>query len=225
MRFVVCHTCKSAVQIGGEPQEVMGLLGATENFPCITPLCSGRMAATAPAKIPPGYSFNEVPIRGFFRAINGFGPGTGDPASFARLKELLLSQRVVEIRGEPIGTPQRVILRELVLEGGARLHFETSAKGACVYYIEEPGPSCVEVVENELAAAASEGHDPGREETGRAPQTEPVSGKSPEGPVDQPGAPELPNSERLPPVPEAGDVPAGVVPGYPDFGTDPRVRM
>lgn len=225
MRFVICHTCKHVVQVGGNLEEIQNLLGSTENYPCITALCQGRMQAVAPARIPAGYQLQEVPIRGFFRAIHGFGPGNGDPASLKRFRELMLSQRVVDVVAEPIGQPERVIIRELVLESGIRLHFETSAKGACVYYIEEPGPSCVEVVEHELAAAASEGGDSNREEAGRAPQAGPDRGQTAKGPDDHSRASELPNSECVSSMPETGGVRIGVVSGCAPTGTDPNVRV
>lgn len=226
MRFVVCHTCKYVVQVGGDQQEVLSLLSSMESYPCITPLCRGRMVSIAMSKIPSGYTMREVPVRGFFRAIHGFGSGTGDPASLKRLKELLLTQRVVDIHAEPVGQPERVILRELVLENGTRLHFEASAKGACVYYIEEPGPSCVEVVENELAAAAAtEGCDSNREEARRAPQAEPVPVTGSEGVSGPARTSELPDSERMSAVSEAGGVPTGVVPGRTPTGADSNVRV
>lgn len=225
MRFVACHTCKCAVQVGGDLEEIQHLLGSMESFPCITPLCRGRMVTIPPARIPRSYSLQEVPIRGFFRAINGFGPGVGDPASLKRFRELMLSQRVVDVVAEPIGQPERVIVRELVLESGIRLHFETSAKGACVYYIEEPGPSCVEVVEHELAAAASEGADSNREEVGRAPQAGPDRGPAAEGSDDKSRASELPDSERVSSVPETGGVRTGVVSGCTQPGADSDVRV
>jgi hypothetical protein len=183
------------------------------------------MVAVAMTKIAPGYTVHEIPVRGFFRSINGFGPGTGDPASLKRLKELLLSQRVVDLVAEPVGQPERVILKELILESGTRLHFETSARGACVYYIEEPGPSCVEVVEHELANATAESSNPNREEAGRAPQAEPVDGESTEGVADDHRAAELPDSERVSAVSEASGVPAGSVPGHTQPSADSNVRM
>jgi len=226
VRFVVCHTCKHVVQVGGDPEEVATLLGSKDSYPCITPLCRGRMQGIAMTKAPQGYVVEEVPVRGFFRAIHGFGPGTGDPASLKRLKELLLTQRVVDLSAESVGQPERVILRELVLENGTRLHFETSARGACVYYIEEPGPSCMEVVENELAAAAaSESCNTNREEVGRAPQAESLGSESPQRNPNQSRASELSESECVSSVSETGGVPAGSNAGCAQPGADPNVRV
>jgi len=223
VRFVACHTCRHAVQVGGDELEIASLLNEATSFPCITPLCRGRMQAVAPAKIP-GYPVLDIPVRNFFRAVHGFGLGIGDPASLKRLRELLLSQRVVDLRAEPIGQPERVILRELILESGVRLHFETSAHGACVYYIEEPGLSCVEVVENDFFAnSASESGDTNREEVGRAPQTDLESSLrevSDRGVSDPARASELPDTRGVSFVPEAGFLSSGSVSGCAEPGID-----
>lgn len=137
MRFVACQACETAVQVGGNPEEVAQLLGSQASFPCITPCCRGRMVAIPPVKIPQGYAYREVPLRGFFSAVHGVGSGEGAPASLKRLRELLLSQRVVDLLAEPVGQPERVVVREMILESGVHLHFEASARGACIYYIEE----------------------------------------------------------------------------------------
>lgn len=173
MRVVVCHSCKTIVHIGGDLEEIQSLLLSCQSFECITPGCSGVMLSSPPAKAGEDYTIDEIPVRGFYRAIHGFGPGKGDPASLDRLKELLLAKRVVDLVAFPVGQPERVIVKEMVLEDGTRLHFETSARGACIYYIEEVGPSCLEVVENELASESNlEGSNSNREETGRASEAD-----------------------------------------------------
>jgi hypothetical protein len=229
VRFVVCHTCKNVVQIGGDPLEVSDLLGISESFACVTPLCRGRMTPVIPSQIPMNYVRSEIPIRGFYRAIYGFGSGVGDPASLKRLRELLLTQRVVDLRAEPVGQPERVILRELVLENGTRLHFETSARGACVYYIEEPGPTCVEVVENELSAdAVTESGNSYREEARRATEAQ-LEGGVREGNrsviCSPTGAPELPDTGSLSLVSEAGLLPSSVISGRTQPSVDSDLRM
>jgi len=182
VRVVVCHTCKSVVHIGGDLEEVTSLLSGQDTFACISPFCNGEMLSSPPARAGDNYTVKEVPIRGFYRAIHGFGTGVGDPASVERLRELLQTKRVANIKAFPVGQPERVIIREMVLEDGTRLHFETSARGACIYYIEERGPSCVEVVENELSAdAAVEGGDSNREETGRASEAGASDSSEPDG--------------------------------------------
>jgi len=177
MRYVICHTCKSIIQLGGDSKEISYLLGDESSFSCVTPLCRGRMQLAPSMKgfvTLKEYRLKDMPIRSFYRATNGFGPGpdSTNPASLKRLKDLLLSRKVVSLNGEEIGLPTRVILRELVLEDGTRIHFETSAKGACVYYIEEAVPSCLEIVDNELnTSPATSGVHSNREEDGRASET------------------------------------------------------
>lgn len=221
MRFVACSSCECVIQIGGDLNEVNSLLGMQESFPCVTPLCRGRMVQVG-LKIPTGYKMRNMPIRAFYRAVNGFGPGPDslDPASLKRLKEILLSRKVVDLRAEQIGQPQRVILRELIMDDGTRLHFETSAKGACVYYIEEPGPSCLEVVENELASAATDkSGNSNREETGRASQTD-CDGLPREAQYDSSGrATELSNAEGVPPLSEKSGLLPSFVPGCSNSGS------
>lgn len=169
MRFVVCKACSKGYCVCGNRDEVSALLSAPEwrgGFPCITPLCAGRMQATA---LPQGLcSYEEVPLSAFYRAINGFGGASGAPASLRKVKQALTTKQVVAVVGEATGNPERSIIRQLVLSDGTRLHFDASSKGACLYYMEEPGPSCLEVVENELRSErGAEGSDTDREETGR----------------------------------------------------------
>jgi len=218
VRIVACPTCRNAVQIGGDADEIRNLLRDEKSFKCVTPLCRGRMLPMGLADLKGQYEMSEMPVKSFFRAINGFGTGNGAPASRERLTELLLSQRVVDVVAYPIGQPERVIVREMTLESGIRLHFESSARGACVYYIEEPGPSCREVVENELATSASaEGDAANREEVGRGTQAadeiEPLDiwSNEPAGPSS--GANGLQDAKRVSSVPASSGVPTGGVSG------------
>jgi len=170
MRFARCDSCRVQVQIGGEPAEIDGLLKQERVLSCITPFCSAVMKASDHLVL--GYHTVEMPFTNFFRAIHGFGSGAGVPAAFKRAEELLLTQKIIQVVGEPVGQPERVLLRQLVLESGIRLHFESSARGACLYYIEEPGPTCREVVEHELSLSPnSEGAGEDRKEAGRGPES------------------------------------------------------
>jgi len=88
-----------------------------------------------------------------------FGAALGHIANDFGLAFRNVDERVYEIslgqpRGELIGLHAHADVvpanPELwVLEDGTRLHFETSSKGACIYYIEERGPTCLEVVEDD----------------------------------------------------------------------------
>jgi hypothetical protein len=120
-----------------------------------------------------GYQLEEIPVRNFFRAVHGFGKGDVAPASYSKVRDLLLSKKIVVVDGDPVGQPERTLVRRLILEDGTQLHFDSSSHGACCYYIEEPGPSCVEVfdreqpnvVPNEAAGTVADSY---REEAGRA---------------------------------------------------------
>jgi len=208
VRFVVCHTCRQTVQVGGPPEEVAHLIQDQKNFPCITPLCGGRMEECRALDLPPDYERREIPIQGFFRAIHGFGSGEGAPASFQRARDLLLTQKIVELVGEPVGQPERVIIRQLVLDNGTKLHFEASARGACLYYIEERGPSCREVVEHELSLSPNPASgDSNREEAGRALERRPEASSGGQPNADSAGT-RLAEHDVSPVCP-AGEVHAG----------------
>lgn len=176
MRSFCCITCRHVWQLGGDIQEIHHLLNSLDiekgSYKCITPHCNGRLALVH-GGTPHGYTPKEIPIRAFYRAIHGFGSGEGKEASVERFTELLRTKRIVEVQAIPVGQPERVILRQLVLDDGTRLHFDSSSRGACCYYIEEHGPSCLEVVEDELSVdATNEVSNPDRKEVGRDPQTE-----------------------------------------------------
>ena len=90
MRVVYCTVCHVAYQIGGDFDEIKNLIGGKDNFPCITPLCQGRMKSwTSLGTLPSNCKVVEIPVRNFFRAIHGFGMSDGAAASFERARELL----------------------------------------------------------------------------------------------------------------------------------------
>ena len=173
---VYCDICMAYYVVGGQREEIEQLLNLPEwkeSFPCITPLCGGRLirAKGLAGRPVTHYQGGEIPVRNFYRAALGFGTGLGAPASLERLRKILLEQNIVQVVAEPVGQPERVILKCLVMDNGTRLHLDASSRGACVYYIEEPGKSCLEVVEDEIrAGAAAEGSPENREEAGRAPE-------------------------------------------------------
>jgi hypothetical protein len=171
-----------------------------------------------------GFTVSEIPIRAFFRAINGFGRGEGDPASLERLQELLTSQKIVGVKANAVGQPERVIIREMILENGTRLHFEASARGACIYYIEEPGPSCVEVVENVLDSQSS---DPDREEAGRDPEAAPRDVEAAEVSADSSNHPSTEQSSAggMSGLQPADHVRGSNHPGDGSNDTDPPMRL
>ena len=176
IKIYSCTVCRKSWQIVGPPDEVAEMSALLPNSSgdakCITPLCGGRLQITAGA--PSGFQVTELPIRAFYRAINGFGDGENPPADLDVFKRLLRTRRIVDFQAERVGQPERIILRQLILEDGTRMHFDSSARGACCFYIERPS-SCVEVVENEFntdnsdEAIVSVSHQD-REEVGRPEQ-------------------------------------------------------
>jgi hypothetical protein len=170
------------------------------------------MALTA--QLPSGlFRQEELPVANFFRAALGFCAPDGKAASLATFKYLLTSKKVSKVEAYSTGTPERVILKSLELEDGTRLHFETSAKGACCFYIENAGPSCLEVVDGEISGEKRAGLDSvcedrhqvfsqNREEARR---TAALADESifPEFDFDgkEPSTVELPSAECVPSVP------------------------
>ena len=218
--------CRRSYQVAGELEEVKSLLQDVASCPCITNFCSGTMNRI---KAPAGLPIQEVPLGSFFRAINGFGLSSGAPASAARFVEIIKTKKLVNALVEPVGQPERVIVKQLICEDGTRLHFETSARGACCFFIEEPGPSCVEVFDAEHSRDA-EG-DPGSddslgEEVGRgAPSdSEPEQGERGSEPANDVDAPEQSGSASVPSVPETSDIPETSPAGPGDSAPDVRVR-
>lgn len=228
MKAVMCKGCKKVYHVIGDPVEIKYLLDSSEwggSYPCITPLCRSRME---PCKLT--LPCNEVVgIKDFYRAIYGFGRANHAPATFTRSKELLTTKKIVSVVGGPVGSPERTLIRELVLEDGTRLHFDSSALGACLYYIEEHGPSCMEVVENEIHSdPAAQGVAESREEVGRAHKTESRHDSAAE---QQSSASDGPTSEPSQPgcmsdVHEASDLPTSTTSGADVVDDrDPDLRM
>ena len=226
MRFFACPVCHHLYQVSGPIEELKSLLNEETAFPCITNFCEGRMHhARGPVE---GFRRVEVPLSSFFRAINGFGLSSGAPASAKKFMDIVTKKKIVDAVVEPVGQPERVILRKLIVEDGTRFHFDTSARGACCFFIEEVGPSCLEVFDAEPAGnveAADRVSDTDREETGRAPEIdgEPAD-EGASQPSDDATAPEQPRSDDLSLVSEAGSVPEVPTSGPGDNSPDLRVR-
>jgi hypothetical protein len=162
----------------GEERELSSIISLLEfevgssRLQCLRDLCSGELIETSLAV--PGALTETIPVRAFYRAMQGFGVGEGDPASVQEFVDLMKNGKIFSVDAVPVGQPERVILRQLVMEDGTRLHFDSSARGACCFYIERPSKSCVEVVEDELGVDAlhegcSEDFDPHGKEAGRSP--------------------------------------------------------
>lgn len=155
-KIFYCLRCRCGWQLVGELGEVTSILSiiGTDSSPaCITPMCSGRLCTST--EVPYGFDIQELPARSFYRAIHGFGVGEGDPAAASEFARLLKTKKIVDMVVTAVGQPERVIVHQLVLEDGTRMHFDSSSRGACCYYIERPGKSCMEVVEDELATVES----------------------------------------------------------------------
>lgn len=165
MNTLVCKRCHHIYHVGGEPDEVKSLLKQAE-YPCITVGCAGVLVSDYCVPLRGGYHVVHVPLHGFFRAVHGFGPVKGTPAALADVELLFRSDKIERVVAFSIGDPERVILKELVFESGTRMHFDSSSRGACIYYVEKPGPSCTEEVEDVLRAEGDAGRSEShREET------------------------------------------------------------
>lgn len=160
MRWFICNSCGKGYHVHGALLEMNSLMPDWKSgYPCITPLCRGRLQGTAPQSH--SIRFKEVPLLDFYRAVKGFG--LCNAANLKKTTKLLTEKRIVAVEGESIGTPERTIIRCLVLEDGTRLHFDASSKGACLYYIEETR-------DDSDSEGAPEGSSEDREEAGRGTQ-------------------------------------------------------
>jgi hypothetical protein len=216
--IVFCPTCKHAYEVTGERGELEGMLAGPDGsmpgaFRCVTPLCSGMMQRDVPLKAlenVEGSGVQVLPADVFFRGIHGFGIN-GAPAEVADVKKVLLTGKIAEVHARDVGQPERTIIERIVMEDGTRLHFASSNRGACVYYVERRGPSCVEVIDGLEQSGRSSGPQAGegsaedREEGGRAGEDEAPGGGEPH----QHGATELPDP-GVSAVSAAGRVPEAV---------------
>ena len=207
MSLFACQRCGNAWQVGGDPEEIRHILSMVHCPPCITPLCLGRLEKVP--SVPFGYRSQEVPIANFYRAVNGFGSPSGESATVGEFSRLIRTKKVVEVKAEPVGQPERVILRRLVLDDGTRLHFESSSRGACCYYIEKPGPTCLEVVDEIHSDGAPESSSEDREEVGRVAEALAELSNGPRETAASAQPHDQPESIPLPPVPKTGEVPSG----------------
>jgi hypothetical protein len=195
-------------------QEAVALFGEdwSQTYPCVTPLCRGRLklvdhefyARLRRAELVK--RTEKVKLEDFYRAVHGFGPVTGDAAPVDLVTELLLTKKIVEVQANPIGQPQRTILRQLVLEDGTRLHFSRSTRGACLHYVEQPEETPDGQVGDD-GAQPDEVCAEEREEAGRgAEAAEGRQTRDPAAGAEVPGAgvPAVQSAEDVPPYPGDG---------------------
>lgn len=201
MIFTRCMACKKIYQVTGQMKVIKWLLTDhpewKHNFPCVVPGCQGRSSIIHPREVD-GHAV-EVGIYAYYRALHGFGEPTGVPAAALLVRELLLSQRIVTAIVEPVGDPERTIVKALILEDGTRLHFAPSGHGACVYYVEK-----VPNAENDSVPAQTDSHDnaENRVEGGRAPEETPEQRSADS--ADKLHRPGRPSEQATDPV-ETGD--------------------
>lgn len=143
-----CEVCKTVYMVTGDKAELTANL-TKGPYPCVTLGCGGTCRAVDWDKVVELQCMVEtVPFKNFYRAINGFGLPRGMAVTLEAATKIFQEDRVVKVVGTSVGQPERVILQELRFASGAVMHFAASSKGACLYYIETPGPSCREVVES-----------------------------------------------------------------------------
>jgi hypothetical protein len=177
MSYWICHACRHTYEVIGSKEEIDGLLGKESSYPCITDLCQGRLTrvpVTQEGWREAGqYPVEDISLRSFFRAAMGFGKFDTNPADPKRVRELFLTKKIVDVVIDPVGEKGRTIVQQFVMDDGTRLHFGNSSFGACCYYVEAAGPSCVEVLDREQpnmvpSERAVESSDSDRKEGGRA---------------------------------------------------------
>lgn len=140
--MLFCGTCHTAYVVAGDPKEVSSLLDLpewSESFPCVTPHCRGRLRKVKAQYREAVGQTRTVPLHSFFRAINGFGLGVGEAASIDSVRSALRGKTITRVTGYNVGSPERTIIQTMTLSDGTMLHFDASAKGACIYFIEKEG--------------------------------------------------------------------------------------
>jgi len=166
-----CQSCKQVYVISGDAKEISSLLHQS-SYPCVTPHCRGRLFRVKKKFHHLVEGTHSVPIKSFYRAVNGFGLYEGDPASYADVQKILVGSKVASVKGYDVGQPERTIIQEITLEDGTTLHLDSSVRGACIYFIEKGTPSCLEVFDRERAEDVDGFSGEDREEAGRAPEAE-----------------------------------------------------
>lgn len=138
MIFTKCKLCgKVYCVVGRSIDEVRSLLSEPQwrvDLPCVIPGCPGRSTIVGTLCVEQA---TTIPVHAYYRALHGLGLSVGSLASAERVRDLLLTKRISALSLEPVGDPERTILKGIILEDGTRLHFASSARGACVYFIEE----------------------------------------------------------------------------------------
>lgn len=128
--ILACNICRRAYDVEDDPH-LFDVPEWQASFPCVAPLCSGRLFQVEAADNPLKCSKHV-----FFKALHRMGNADGSPAaSMDRVKSKLFSSRVVDVCGVQNG--DRVIVESLVLDDGSKLHLSPSVHGACIHYLEE----------------------------------------------------------------------------------------
>jgi hypothetical protein len=106
-----------------------------DKYPC--PMCSERMAISTKCLEQNPKMYDLTPQEAF-AAFSGAGMPSEQECSATRVRELLLTKRVVDVSARHIRGTNRSTLDRIELEDGIVLHLASSTHGACVYRIQVP---------------------------------------------------------------------------------------
>jgi hypothetical protein len=174
-----------------------------EGFPCPVPMCGGRMMKADPSAFRAQVPSIVMKAPEFYRRISGQGE-----AAYIRVHNLLLTKRIVAVDGEPVGEPERTVIKCLTLEDGTKLHFGISRYGACAYKLEEPF---------DATETDPEGNDSDRKEAGRVVETfDNSKGRGSKYSLSVADSAESAGAGAVSVVPTAGGVPRSDVEGRND---------
>jgi hypothetical protein len=142
--FYACTSvsCSAILRVAGFDGDEVNLLIGRESewfpdkYPC--PTCGERMAVhtKCPEADP---KFIDLSPQEAYSAFCGAGLPSEQECSASRVRELLITQRITDVRVRHIRGTNRCTLDQIILENGLTLHMASSTHGASVYRIQAPG--------------------------------------------------------------------------------------
>jgi hypothetical protein len=143
MIFILCASCRCALRVTGDLEEIHPLVGQGSSFwpdKFICYKCEGPAQGFLEAEIElkASVEIKEVSPQEAYAAIHGLGVLEEREVDLVTVRELMATHPVRRVTGKDVMGVARVVVDFVELWDGTRLHFGSSNEGAVVYRITRP---------------------------------------------------------------------------------------
>lgn len=134
--YVQCTKCNLGFQVSKADKD-LSLLGIQARLPCVKDGCKGRLKQVNALKVDTS-KFRSIKAYDLFAALGGGGlPEERKRCTPDQLKTLMLRKKVTEVTLEASVGSTRSFIKSITFEGGSKVHFGGSTKGATIFKVTE----------------------------------------------------------------------------------------